>query len=262
MSLSKVFRWQLVIALSGTLMCASASCVRQGGHGRGRSLPHTPTCNWSRTVPTNLARTDLATVQASSVNGDRLQSNCFYGVANAFDDGKTWINKINYTWWLSGPERFPWIEVTFSAPVTIVSIVVEGGPPYSARVFPVDGGEHDYPTAGEVLNLPHPLHAVTRVRLNFYRRTSETQAPVSVAEVRLLGFPPTDTHLEIRTPKVGPPRERAVIPAPAGAEDGSHERKPSSFYTSPAALIDGARSFSREVGAQPAGLTDSSRGQA
>src|SRR5690349_6138815 len=63
----------------------------------------------------NLARTSLATVSASSVNGRRALDNEFYGIQKAFDDGgMKGDNGINYNYWMAEAGEFrPWVIVQF-----------------------------------------------------------------------------------------------------------------------------------------------------
>lgn len=73
----------------------------------------------------NLGRLRDTVVSASSVNGGRDISDKFYGVLNCFDGGKNIINKLNYSFWLSGEEaehHQHWISARFPTDVTISEI--------------------------------------------------------------------------------------------------------------------------------------------
>jgi hypothetical protein len=78
------------------------------------------------TAEFNLANTSLATVSGSPVNGNRPIDNPYYGVLNLFDEGTHFINGLNYDYWLGeAPAPNPqWVEVRFSAPVTVTSLQV------------------------------------------------------------------------------------------------------------------------------------------
>src|SRR6185503_9684694 len=86
--------------------------------------------------PINLARTSLASVDASSTNGPREMENPYYGVLNAFDDGENWIDNHNYTYWESHLEEQPYIDVHFDVPVTLtrVELVAAAGTVFAVHL--------------------------------------------------------------------------------------------------------------------------------
>jgi hypothetical protein len=149
--------------------------------------------------PVNLARTRLAAVSASSVNAGRELDNCFYGVGNAFDDGRNVVNGIHYTYWLSNGEPSPWIDVAFDEPVSVAGLFVEGETPYSVRLFGAKGGEADYGPATGKLDLERIEHGIERVRLTFRAR-----GMARVDEVRVLGYlhPETESQVADAPPRV------------------------------------------------------------
>ena len=148
--------------------------------------------------PINLARTSLASVTASSVNGSRTMNNVFYGVLNAFDDGNNWHNSINYTYWLTGGDPRPWVDVKFDQPVSINAIVVEGGPTFSTQFEFAKGGERHYLEADGELKLDRALHRVERVRLTFEQESGNVQ----VHEICVLGYVPSGWEYEVGTPRL------------------------------------------------------------
>jgi len=150
--------------------------------------------------PVNLGRTSIASVTASSVNGGRALDSIYYGVVNAFDDGSNVHNNINYTYWLTDGEIAPWLEVHFDHPVSVASIVVEGGGEFATRFKLVKGGEVNQPRSAEV-KLPAPLHGVKSVRLTF-AGTQQNTATGAVHEVRILGHVPPQVKYTVQRPRV------------------------------------------------------------
>jgi len=163
--------------------------------------------------PTNLARTSLAMVSASSVNGQRPFDNSFHGVCNAFDNGQNWLNGVNYSSWLSGGERDPWIEIRFDVPVTVAEIQADGAPPFSARIRFDQAGEQFTPEVDGQAKLNPPLAGVRSVQLHFSVRIDDKRdrGSIAVQEVRVLGFLPGDAKFEVTTPRIGVTRD-AVLP--------------------------------------------------
>ena len=157
-------------------------------------------------APINLGRTSLAAVSASSVNGNRDLANQYYGIPNAFDGGENWVNSLNYSSWLASGEASPWAEVAFDVPVTLSSISVDGGPPFSTQLFFAKGGEQNFPQTSGQLKLEKPLGDVSKVRLNFFGGGGNLQ----VQEIRVLGFVPPQTKYETRKPRVLMTRQNAI----------------------------------------------------
>ncbi len=143
--------------------------------------------------PINLARTNLARVTASSVNGGRSLANVFYGVLNLFDDGSHWHDNINYTSWLSNGEPSPWVEVRFDRPVTVCSVEAEGGPAYRVRLLASAGGESAPDPRG-------PTAGVAAVRVTF--DAGAAGGNVQAREIRILGFPPEGIEVTTQEPRI------------------------------------------------------------
>jgi hypothetical protein len=73
----------------------------------------------------NLGKTSLATVSGSLINGGRQIDNPYYGVLNLFDEGRHFINGLNYDYWLGDAGGAPqWVEVRFDVPVTVSSMTI------------------------------------------------------------------------------------------------------------------------------------------
>jgi len=151
--------------------------------------------------PINLARTSLASVSVSSVNGGRSLANTFYGVLNLFDDGTNWHNGINYTSWLSSGEPEPWVDVHFDEPVVVHAVEVDGGPTYRVRLFYAGGGE-------ETADLRTPKAGVRAVRIAF--DAGERGGNVQVREIRVLGHAPEGVAVEARAPRIALGRSQAL----------------------------------------------------
>ncbi len=139
----------------------------------------------------NLARTNLASVSGSSVNGMRSLDNPYYGILNAFDNGTHYVEGINYSYWLTSSQPSHWLEVRFDVPVTVVNIHVEANSPYSTQLLLATGGELSYAQRQDQLTFHRTagglagIQAVTGIRLNF-----RTERLLKVHEVRVIGFPP------------------------------------------------------------------------
>ena len=151
-----------------------------------------------KAAPINLGRTSLATVSASSVNGNRELSNPFYGILNAFDNGENWKNRINYTHWLTDSQPAHWVEIAFDEPVTVTSISVDNGPAFSSQLFVAAGGEETFKETTSQLALPQPIRGVTKVRLNF----GGEMKPMKVDEIRIMGYVPPGTPYKIAAPRI------------------------------------------------------------
>ncbi|MHC4471408.1 MAG: hypothetical protein ACYS99_10630 [Planctomycetota bacterium] len=158
--------------------------------------------------PVNLARTGLAAVTASSVNGSRSLANGFYGIRNAFDDGQNEINGLKYTYWLTSGEPSPWAEIRFDEPVSIASVFVTGGSSFTARLVYAKGGERDLGPARGGLEVRTVEHGVRAVRLTF-----EGTGNLRVDEIRVMGHTHRDGPLEVRTPRLILDGRQALIVA-------------------------------------------------
>ena len=207
--------------------------------------------------PVNLGRTALARVRASSVNGGRDMANQFYGVLNAFDDGKNWISNINYTYWLGSGEPDPWIEARFDQPVTVTSIHVSGAGLSSVQVFFAKGGEEVFtpearvepdrlkgtdPRKSDPVGLASepgvqkggtvvprsvipakPLAGVTGVKLHFQtgRGAGEPGGPGNtiVHEVRVMGFLPAGVEHKDCAPAILMDEGSAELAAKSAFDD-------------------------------------------
>ena len=202
--------------------------------------------------PINLARTSLAAVDASSVNGLREMDNPYYGVVNAFDDGEHWINGINYTSWMPNLEAGPYIDVQFDAPVMVTAIEakVPSGTSLTASLEHANGdvtslgspkaeapeaeipvvpatGAHPLPSTAPfaIARFGPPTPAVTRIPL------SEPELEVrsmrvhfaggknlEVHELRVLGFPPEGVACETRPPRISATERNAQLSGNAALE--------------------------------------------
>ncbi len=180
-------------------------------------------------APTDLGRTSLAFVRASSVNGGRGQGNPYHGVVNAFDGGSHVLRGINYSDWSPDPEPGAWVEVCFDVPVTVHRIIVtmsgeravpsvlraadapptgpdEGKPadpsgrkgpvPFQAILSAPGGKElHRAESDGKALAFRDPLAGVGQVRLVFDGYN------LSVSEIRIEGKVPEGTDFTVGNPR-------------------------------------------------------------
>ncbi len=89
------------------------------------ALPVTGFCYEYSDETVDLGRLSIARVSASSVNGNRSLDNKFYGILNLFDDGKNFINNINYTNWMTDPELKHWVKIRFKSYVCLEYVTVE-----------------------------------------------------------------------------------------------------------------------------------------
>lgn len=149
--------------------------------------------------PTNLGRTSLARVTASSVNGRRAMDNIYHGIVNAFDGGDNWHNGINYTSWLADYGGSPWADVYFDVPVSLTSIVVEREIGFVATLYFADGGEKKYAQASDEIAFGEVVHNVTRVRLNF---RPEASGSCRVHEISVYGYAPPGIEYTVGRPVV------------------------------------------------------------
>lgn len=153
-------------------------------------------------VPTppgiNLARTSLAAVTASSVNGRNQLDAWHYGILNVFDGGNNWHNNINYTHWLTDPgDLYPYVEVFFDVPVSIHGIVVQKGPAFTATFTRTDGLQQDCPASKGILVLRDKVDDISSVRLNFIH----SHGVMRVYEIRVLGIAP-ETDFSVGRPRI------------------------------------------------------------
>jgi hypothetical protein len=147
----------------------------------------------------NLARTSLAAINASGVNGKRALDNEYYGVHKAFDDGgKPGPGGITYNYWLAeaGDNR-PWVEIRFDTPVEVRQVVALGGPPFRAE-FKWKGDYEYVGKADDAFKPDKPASDVTAVRLTFEPKDS----PARVDEIRVLGTAPAAAKFTVQTPRL------------------------------------------------------------
>jgi len=181
-------------------------------------------------APVDLGRTTLASVRASSVNGGRGQGNPYYGIPNAFDDGRHVIHGIHYTEWLPDSTPPQWVEICFERPVTVAKVEAD----YTGDVFapiptelrgepasapPVDRSAPDpqktpaagrcraslYDPAGKLLFqadfegtrllFPAAIENVGRIRLTFQVFN------LHVADIRILGHIPATVAWQESNPR-------------------------------------------------------------
>ncbi|MHC4846884.1 MAG: hypothetical protein ACYTEG_00340 [Planctomycetota bacterium] len=171
-------------------------------------------------APINLARTSLAAVNASSVNGDRPLDNKFHGALNLFDNGANKHNGIQYTRWTTGGEARPWVEIRFDVPVTIAAIEVVGGSAFSGRFRLDRGGEQSTGLAEHRNALKTPLAGVRTVRVTF---EPEGTGPQTVDELRILGFVPAGAEYRTEPPRVQLTKAHAEAVARARFQEWTSE---------------------------------------
>jgi len=151
----------------------------------------------------NLGRTSIASVSASSVNGKREMDNVFYGIVNAFDDGKNVRNGIPYTYWLPEPDDTECsVEVLFSRPVEIRSISVDGSRRNMPGMLPsfleqpvllewsgslelADGSTVDLANVDGARQFAPRIRRVTRVSFSFAQLVQKSE--LKVHEIRIMG---------------------------------------------------------------------------
>lgn len=185
----------------------------------------------------NLARTSLARVEASEVNGERPMDCPYYGVLNAFDGGQNRIGGLPYPYWLASASGEAWVRVRFDEPVQVASLIVLDGPWAVARLTCEDGrvvllGEGEVAPEGEdgpeerrgvglgaipprvgqgdrQWNPARPVESVLEVELAF--RSAEPMA-LRVDEILVLGQAPTGLEYQVSLPRVElTPRTAALV---------------------------------------------------
>ncbi|MEQ8766506.1 MAG: hypothetical protein RL885_21510 [Planctomycetota bacterium] len=151
----------------------------------------------------NLARTTLARVSASSVNGDRAADDPYYGILNAFDDGTGREVRGNvYSSWMPSNRGEPWIDVEFDEPLVVHTVQVDGQCSFSAQLIRENGEELLTRSVTERVRLEEPLSGVVRVRIRFGASSVQLLGSVDVREVRVLGQVPEDVAFEQGAPRL------------------------------------------------------------
>jgi hypothetical protein len=141
----------------------------------------------------NLARTSLAEVTGSPINGGRPIDSPFYGVLNLFDDGQHRLNNLAYTYWV-GDQADSWVELHFRAPVTLTAIELEA-PEEAKKVL--DGiSQRDYLLGDK--RLPFPIQFMGTFSLVAYTQEGTIVFEKTVSFFELLnprgGWPPFSIH--------------------------------------------------------------------
>lgn len=231
--------------LVGACMSAGKSGKEQPANGASRRLV---TMDQDHAHPINLGRTSFATVDASSVNGERAIDNAYYGVPNAFDDGEHWVDKINYTSWMPEVGGPSFIDVHFDLPVTVTEVSVDeaSGGPFTARLSFADGSEEvlagnppqtapsapaanpSDPASVVAVSTPgpfagsghsavitvapvNPRSGATSVRVQF----PAAGATEAVNEIRVMGYTSPGVEYEVRAPRVASNERNAKLAAGA-----------------------------------------------
>lgn len=185
----------------------------------------------------NLARTSLALVSASSCNGDRPLSNKYYGILNAFDGGENIVNKINYPYWLGNCTQEEWIEVEFSCPVSINSLILEGSTQCNVTLYFENGEEKVFKKIVDIVELDKinpissrpryaytdsiitpttnnktikfdgAMNGVNKVRLTF------TGINAQLSELKIMGFPPDGHKYKVGKPRLKVTKKDSLLEA-------------------------------------------------
>ena len=134
--------------------------------------------------PINLARTSLATVDATPPNGGRPLNDPYYGILNAFDGGDNWHQGINYSYYLGNGSSAN-IVVQFDKPVTVTSIHIDGTCSFTTQLTFAKGGIAQHDRARGSVRFAEPSHGVTQMRLSLLGGST----PLRVEEVQILGHP-------------------------------------------------------------------------
>jgi len=169
-------------------------------------LSGTPRQRFVEGQAVDLARTSIAAVDVSSVNGTRSPANPYHGILNAFDDGEHRIGEIPYSHWTpeGGAE---WVDVRFDEPATVLSIRVEAGAPFSAHASFAGGGEARWDSTPRAPDAPQPSEPASAFPLPAFEgmlagRASDHDVVLDppAADVRALrlSFPDVQQVAEIR----------------------------------------------------------------
>jgi hypothetical protein len=149
--------------------------------------------------PINLARTSLATVSASGVNGNRSLDNFYYGVLNAFDEG---VN-INYSTWLDMAAAGEWVEVYFNTPVTVESISVDANRSFAVMIKTSNGEELSFPRTHNELHLEDLVLEVTSVRMTFGKtEMGDINDSRGVNEIMIMGYVAPEVQYTTQRPLI------------------------------------------------------------
>ncbi len=147
--------------------------------------------------PVNLARTTLAKVTASSVQGARALDDDYYGVRNAFDDGANHVDGVAYSDWVSSGENDPWVELRFDANVSVVGLTAAGAQVDRVVLHRPNDGSQTHDVAAGQWSLAAPMHGVRRVRVHF-----RCSGPVTVHELTVLGYVPPGVEHAVADPRI------------------------------------------------------------
>jgi hypothetical protein len=159
---------------------------------------------------------DVSRLAITHVAASSQQNLPYYDVLNLFDDGKNYINNINYHYWLSMPEDRHWVRLTFDTPVTVASVVIETAPNDAAndwqpKEFALELAEltettrrliwisDAVPMQGFVktCELPRPVSGVNELTIII-----PTPRIVAVSELRIFGTVPAGVNTTPQKPTV------------------------------------------------------------
>jgi hypothetical protein len=159
----------------------------------------------------NLGRTSLASVEGSTVNGNRAMDGQYYGVIRAFDDDQNVINNINYNKWLPDSGLQPWVIIRFDQPVAVQSIDCLVSPNFHAEFGLSDKTQisADSGIANNISGhrLEKPVKNVIWIKITFDDAASnepgDFHGMLSVQEIRIMGAPTDATaKYTVGTPRV------------------------------------------------------------
>ncbi len=160
----------------------------------------------------DISRLSITHVSASSINGDRLLNDEFYGILNLFDDGSNVINGINYDYWLSKAESRHWVKLTFDKPVLVYSAMIETTgkrqpKEYALEFIQISGKSksimkyfESIPIKGfrTTYKLPQPIGNVSEMVITF-----PGPDMIEVSEIRIIGKAPNAVNLTAQRPSIG-----------------------------------------------------------